>query len=172
MDTSSSSTSSPLRSVDREIFRGSNNTSNKNNPQNLEIGSDAVVFADDKNIRNHHRLTSGFEWYQPNNQHVSTPSSYNSNNTDGTGGGESNDSQHSIPPLEDVQTQDSNDLKTGVKVCVGIDDDLQMILDLDPGIVDLGSTPTTEPKIVGLPPLTGGYVLQYMYILCMRTLFL
>lgn len=57
----------------------------------------------------------------------------------------------SLPPLEDPPET--------VKVQVGIDDDLQMILDLDPSIVDLGSTPTitiTDQTVTGLPPITGG----------------
>lgn len=61
------------------------------------------------------------------------------------------ESLDSIPPLEDAPST--------VKVQVGIDDDLQMILDLDPSIVDLGSTPTitiTDQTVTGLPPITGG----------------
>lgn len=61
------------------------------------------------------------------------------------------ESVDSLPPLEDPPET--------VKVQVGIDDDLQMILDLDPSIVDLGSTPTitiTDQTVTGLPPITGG----------------
>lgn len=61
------------------------------------------------------------------------------------------DSIDSLPPLEEAQET--------VKVQVGIDDDLQMILDLDPSIVDLGSTPTitiTDQTVTGLPPISGG----------------
>ncbi|KAH8414971.1 hypothetical protein KR009_006193 [Drosophila setifemur] len=47
---------------------------------------------------------------------------------------------------------------TNIRVTVGIDKDLEMILDMDPSIVDLGdiSLETTEPRIAGLPPLSGG----------------
>lgn len=67
------------------------------------------------------------------------------------------DSLDSIPPLEDTPEET-------VKVQVGIDDDLQMILDLDPSIVDMGSTPTitiSDQTVTGLPPITGGYVLFF-----------
>lgn len=46
---------------------------------------------------------------------------------------------------------------TNIKVTVGIDEDLKMILEMDPSIVDLGGTPTaSEPKVLGLPPISGG----------------
>lgn len=165
MDTSSRS----FRGHDREMFRGSNNC----DPQTFEIGSDAIDFTDEqqqlrlsKNSHHshHHHPFSSFEsWFVPTTcAHVSTPSSYGGTAND------SNDSQQSLPPLEDV-VKSEPDLEnarssTPVKISVGIDDDLQMILDLDPGIVDLGSTPTTEPKIVGLPPLAGGYYAHHSFI--------
>lgn len=78
----------------------------------------------------------------------STPSIPNSNSWQNKS---MNDSNESLPSLE--ETNDNQ----GVKVTVGIDDDLQMILEMDPSIVDLGSTPTAPDTIVvGLPPLTGG----------------
>lgn len=45
-----------------------------------------------------------------------------------------------------------------IRVTVGIDEDLKMILEMDPEIVDLGDTTYTSasPKILGLPPLSGG----------------
>lgn len=46
-----------------------------------------------------------------------------------------------------------------IRVNVGIDKDLEMILEMDPSIVDLGDISageTTEPRVVGLPPLAGG----------------
>lgn len=46
-----------------------------------------------------------------------------------------------------------------IRVNVGIDKDLEMILEMDPSIVDLGDIAvgeTTEPRVVGLPPLSGG----------------
>jgi len=48
---------------------------------------------------------------------------------------------------------------TNIRVTVGIDKDLEMILEMDPSIVDLGDisiAEATEPRIVGLPPLSGG----------------
>ncbi|XP_016971375.1 uncharacterized protein LOC108038990 isoform X2 [Drosophila rhopaloa] len=48
---------------------------------------------------------------------------------------------------------------TNIRVTVGIDKDLEMILEMDPSIVDLGEigiAETREPRIVGLPPLSGG----------------
>lgn len=45
-----------------------------------------------------------------------------------------------------------------IKVTVGIDEDLKMILEMDPSIVDLGGTPVDvdDRKLFRLPPLTGG----------------
>ncbi|XP_017062747.2 uncharacterized protein LOC108102358 isoform X4 [Drosophila eugracilis] len=46
-----------------------------------------------------------------------------------------------------------------VRVTVGIDKDLEMILEMDPSIVDLGDVGIAEmagPRLVGLPPLSGG----------------
>lgn len=44
-----------------------------------------------------------------------------------------------------------------IKVTVGIDEDLKMILEMDPSIVDLGGRPTVDDrKFFGLPPITGG----------------
>lgn len=48
-----------------------------------------------------------------------------------------------------------------VKVTVGIDEDLRLILEMDPSIVDLGGQWThaldRQPaRVLGLPPITGG----------------
>lgn len=49
-----------------------------------------------------------------------------------------------------------------VKVTVGIDEDLRLILEMDPSIVDLGGQQWTQsrerppPRVLGLPPITGG----------------
>lgn len=50
------------------------------------------------------------------------------------------------------------EMKKNIQVMVGIDEDLKMILEMDPEIVDLGGVEkvTAEPKVMGLPPLTGG----------------
>lgn len=65
---------------------------------------------------------------------------------------------------------DDNFNFSNIKVTVGIDEDLQMILEMDPSIVDLGvdvigctpaaitQSPCITPKTFGLPPITGGYV--------------
>lgn len=57
------------------------------------------------------------------------------------------------------QQQQPQPIMTSIKVTVGIDEDLKMILEMDPSIVDLGGTTVEEPKIIGLPPITGGYEL-------------
>lgn len=52
-----------------------------------------------------------------------------------------------------------DEVTKSIRVTVGIDKDLEMILEMDPSIVDLGDitlADTTEPRIVGLPPLSGG----------------
>lgn len=68
-------------------------------------------------------------------------------------------------------SEDENFNFSNIKVTVGIDDDLQMILEMDPSIVDLGvdvigctpvtitQSPCITPKTFGLPPIMGGYVL-------------
>lgn len=67
-------------------------------------------------------------------------------------------------------SDDENFNFSNIKVTVGIDADLQMILEMDPTIVDLGvdvigctpaaitQSPCITPKTLGLPPITGGYV--------------
>lgn len=45
---------------------------------------------------------------------------------------------------------------TNIRVTVGIDKDLEMILEMDPSIVDFDDTEAIAPRIVGLPPLSGG----------------
>lgn len=52
-----------------------------------------------------------------------------------------------------------NSNSANIRVNVGIDKDLEMILEMDPSIVDLGDISageTTESRVVGLPPLAGG----------------
>lgn len=56
---------------------------------------------------------------------------------------------------------DNKQSEGNVRVTVGIDKDLEMILEMDPSIVDLGDIAVTEPvepKVIGLPPSTGGWV--------------
>lgn len=67
---------------------------------------------------------------------------------------------------DDNNNNDNNFNLSNIKVTVGIDEDLQMILEMDPSIVDLGvdvigCTPATispshTPKAYGLPPILGG----------------
>lgn len=52
-----------------------------------------------------------------------------------------------------------------VRVNLGIDEDLRMILEMDPSIIDVGNTnlqdygPPNQVDIIrGLPPKSGGYV--------------
>lgn len=64
------------------------------------------------------------------------------------------------------KNDDSNLNLSNIKVTVGIDEDLQMILEMDPSIVDLGVdvigctpdkiSPSHTPKAYGLPPILGG----------------
>ncbi|XP_034481341.1 putative uncharacterized protein DDB_G0279653 isoform X2 [Drosophila innubila] len=62
-------------------------------------------------------------------------------------------------PIIKKQTINSNS-STNIRVTVGIDKDLEMILEMDPSIVDLGDIAVRETtdytRVVGLPPLTGG----------------
>lgn len=69
--------------------------------------------------------------------------------------------------VSNKNTNDDNNFNlSNIKVTVGIDEDLQMILEMDPSIVDLGvdvigCTPATispshTPKAYGLPPILGG----------------
>jgi hypothetical protein len=52
--------------------------------------------------------------------------------------------------------ESTGDCSPNVRVMVGIDEDLEMILDMDPTIVDMGVQPDEGPKICGLPPINGG----------------
>lgn len=65
-----------------------------------------------------------------------------------------------LPPKTtiDEQTIGFNDEKEmkNIKVTVGIDEDLKMILEMDPSIMDLGDGNLDQPKVLGLPPITGG----------------
>lgn len=48
-----------------------------------------------------------------------------------------------------------------VRVNVGIDEDLRMILELDPDIIDLGSSLTKPVDILsGFPPFPGGLAVR------------
>lgn len=55
------------------------------------------------------------------------------------------------------EMSDSDRSLKSIKVTVGIDEDLKMILEMDPSIVDLGGTPTVDDrKFYRLPPITRG----------------
>lgn len=72
----------------------------------------------------------------------------------------------------DTSAGDENFNLSKIKVTVGIDEDLRMILEMDPSIVDLGvdvigctpaaitQSPCITPRTYGLPPITGGYVVS------------
>ncbi|KAH8316846.1 hypothetical protein KR074_003448, partial [Drosophila pseudoananassae] len=67
------------------------------------------------------------------------------------------DTYNLYPSSKDLLSDD--EVTKNIRVTVGIDRDLEMILEMDPSIVDLGDitlADTTEPRIVGLPPLSGG----------------
>lgn len=58
-----------------------------------------------------------------------------------------------------LQSRVNNKSTTNIRVTVGIDKDLEMILEMDPSIVDLGDITlkeTTDTRVFGLPPLAGG----------------
>lgn len=59
-------------------------------------------------------------------------------------------------PQEDQLIFDDEKEMTNIKVTVGIDEDLKMILEMDPSIMDLGDGNLDQPKVLGLPPITGG----------------
>lgn len=59
--------------------------------------------------------------------------------------------------VKSVLRGETKDMKKNIQVMVGIDEDLKMILEMDPEIVDLGALEktTAEPKVMGLPPVSG-----------------
>lgn len=90
-----------------------------------------------------------------------------------------------IPPTLETRTSVANcpvvckEIPTTVRVNIGIDEDLKMILDMDPSIIDVVTdnerqqqqvslpSPSRPPplppppdKVVGLPPRAGGYDLE------------
>lgn len=81
---------------------------------------------------------------------------------------------HSNASENSNNSDQSNINLSNIKVTVGIDEDLRMILEMDPSIVDLGAdiigcNPTSiarshsnESKSLGLPPISGGYVSFYI----------
>ncbi|XP_034112181.1 microphthalmia-associated transcription factor isoform X2 [Drosophila albomicans] len=71
------------------------------------------------------------------------------------------DESNTVPLISNTDTKRSVPKTTNIRVTVGIDKDLEMILEMDPSIVDLGDEivgvrETTDTRVVGLPPLTGG----------------
>ncbi|KAH8255071.1 hypothetical protein KR038_004197 [Drosophila bunnanda] len=55
-----------------------------------------------------------------------------------------------------LSSQIHSESTKNIRITVGIDKDLEMILEMDPSIVDFDDTEAIEPRIVGLPPLSGG----------------
>ncbi|XP_053955211.1 LIM domain-containing protein A isoform X1 [Anastrepha ludens] len=68
-------------------------------------------------------------------------------------------SSNSFSALSTRSTTKTSESDGNIRVTVGIDKDLEMILEMDPSIVDLGDVAVTEPvepRVIGLPPSTGG----------------
>ncbi|XP_004518596.1 putative uncharacterized protein DDB_G0279653 isoform X2 [Ceratitis capitata] len=68
-------------------------------------------------------------------------------------------SQGEQAPSTISSISNKNNSEDNIRVTVGIDKDLEMILEMDPSIVDLGDIAVTEPvepRVIGLPPSTGG----------------
>lgn len=65
-----------------------------------------------------------------------------------------------LPPKNQTISEncsfDDDKEMTNIKVTVGIDEDLKMILEMDPSIMDLGDGNIDQPMVLGLPPITGG----------------
>lgn len=59
-------------------------------------------------------------------------------------------------PISENCSFDDDKEMTNIKVTVGIDEDLKMILEMDPSIMDLGDGNVDQPMVLGLPPITGG----------------
>lgn len=89
------------------------------------------------------------------NYAINQPSDYGCNQ----GAINQNQSNDRSKLSNELSDSDLNAMKS-IKVTVGIDEDLKMILEMDPSIVDLGGTPTygdvDDRNFSRLPPLTGG----------------
>lgn len=99
---------------------------------------------------------NGSESFMPNEYNatydINQTSDYGCNQTQGViNQNRSNDRNR----LSNEITDSDMSIKS-VKVTVGIDEDLKMILEMDPSIVDLGGTPVDDKNFFRLPPLTGG----------------
>ncbi|XP_037044431.1 transcription factor E3 isoform X2 [Bradysia coprophila] len=91
------------------------------------------------------------------NYAINQPSDYGCNQAQGVIN--QNPSNDRSKLSNEMSDSDVNSMKS-IKVTVGIDEDLKMILEMDPSIVDLGGTPTfgdvDDRNFSRLPPLTGG----------------
>ncbi|KAH8360930.1 hypothetical protein KR200_007221 [Drosophila serrata] len=68
-----------------------------------------------------------------------------------------NMNMRSLHPLSmPLSSQIYRESTKNIRITVGIDKDLEMILEMDPSIVDFDDIEAIEPRIVGLPPLSGG----------------
>lgn len=87
---------------------------------------------------------------------INQPTDYGCNQTQGI----INQNQTNDRNKLSSEMSDSDMSMKSIKVTVGIDEDLKMILEMDPSIVDLGGTPTyvdvDDRKFSRLPPLMGG----------------
>lgn len=93
--------------------------------------------------------------YNANYNDINQTSDYGCNQTQGI----INQNQSNDRNKLSNEMSDSDMSMKNIKVTVGIDEDLKMILEMDPSIVDLGGTPTAEVddrQFYRLPPLTGG----------------
>lgn len=101
---------------------------------------------------------NGSEPFMPNeynaNYDINQTTDYNCNQTQTQG--ISNQNQSNDRNRLSNAISDSDMSTKSVKVTVGIDEDLKMILEMDPSIVDLGGTPVDDRNYFRLPPITVG----------------
>lgn len=72
--------------------------------------------------------------------------------------------QNKLPEYVAIEPSNNPNV-TNIRVTVGIDKDLEMILKMDPSIIDLNDIPMTsaaDTHLMGLPPLIGGCVKTYL----------
>lgn len=78
--------------------------------------------------------------------------------------------------LNKYQQSTSENIIPSIRVNVGLDADIKMILDMDPSIVNFGFDTIDDVKnnknVLGLPPKTGGYVRFHSNYLIKEHLFI
>lgn len=72
--------------------------------------------------------------------------------------------------LNSTENLNKTNQMRNLRVHFGIDEDLRMILEMDPSIIDLEiqnvqdySPKSTNTKVIGLPPKSGGYVFCFKF---------